>query len=73
MSGFDAKGPRGMGPMTGGGRGFCGNPDAYEGRWPADARSSAAAADGGGATSITPRDFPDGSVGAFQPAMPVTP
>jgi hypothetical protein len=24
MPGFDGTGPRGMGPMTGGGRGFCG-------------------------------------------------
>jgi len=23
MPGFDGRGPRGMGPMTGGGRGFC--------------------------------------------------
>ena len=26
MPGFDGTGPRGMGPMAGGGRGFCGNP-----------------------------------------------
>ena len=26
MPGFDGTGPRGMGPMTGGGRGFCANP-----------------------------------------------
>jgi hypothetical protein len=26
MPGFDGTGPRGMGPMMGGGRGFCGNP-----------------------------------------------
>jgi len=25
MPGFDGTGPRGMGPMTGGGRGFCGS------------------------------------------------
>ncbi|MFA5761072.1 MAG: DUF5320 domain-containing protein [Dehalococcoidales bacterium] len=28
MPGFDGTGPRGMGPMTGGGRGFCGVPAA---------------------------------------------
>jgi hypothetical protein len=28
MPGFDGTGPRGMGPMAGGGRGFCGNPGA---------------------------------------------
>ena len=28
MPRFDGTGPRGMGSMTGGGRGFCGNPDA---------------------------------------------
>ena len=27
MPGFDSTGPRGMGPMTGGGRGFCAYPD----------------------------------------------
>jgi len=37
MPGFDGTGPRGMGPMTGGGRGFCGVPlpaasPAYMGR-----------------------------------------
>jgi hypothetical protein len=26
MPGFDGTGPRGMGPMTGGGRGFCATP-----------------------------------------------
>ena len=26
MPGFDGTGPRGLGPMTGGGRGFCGVP-----------------------------------------------
>jgi len=26
MPGFDGTGPRGMGPMTGGGRGFCAIP-----------------------------------------------
>jgi len=26
MPGFDSTGPRGMGPMTGGGRGFCASP-----------------------------------------------
>ncbi|MDD5648350.1 MAG: DUF5320 domain-containing protein [Dehalococcoidia bacterium] len=26
MPGFDGTGPRGLGPMTGGGRGFCGIP-----------------------------------------------
>lgn len=26
MPGFDGRGPRGMGPMTGGGRGFCAVP-----------------------------------------------
>ena len=26
MPGFDGTGPRGMGPMTGGGRGFCASP-----------------------------------------------
>jgi hypothetical protein len=42
MPGFDGTGPRGMGPMTGGGRGFCASP-AYGARpgyaasfgWPA--------------------------------------
>lgn len=35
MPGFDGTGPRGMGPMTGGGRGFC-NPYSplYYGTWP---------------------------------------
>lgn len=28
MPGFDGSGPRGMGPMTGGGRGFCALPGA---------------------------------------------
>ncbi len=32
MPGFDGTGPRGMGPMTGGGRGFCAIPLA--GNWP---------------------------------------
>ena len=39
MPGFDGTGPRGMGPMTGGGRGFCAVPlpatwPAYVGRVP---------------------------------------
>jgi uncharacterized protein DUF5320 len=29
MPGFDGTGPRGMGPMTGGGRGFCAIPMPY--------------------------------------------
>jgi len=38
MPGFDGTGPRGMGPMTGGGRGFCAMPlqgaqPAYNARW----------------------------------------
>ena len=33
MPGFDRTGPRGMGPMTGGGRGFC-NPYYASGRTP---------------------------------------
>ena len=32
MPGFDGTGPRGMGPMTGGGRGFCAMP--LPGSWP---------------------------------------
>lgn len=32
MPGFDGTGPRGMGPMTGGGRGFCAIP--LQPRWP---------------------------------------
>ena len=32
MPGFDGTGPRGMGPMTGGGRGFCAIP--LPGSWP---------------------------------------
>jgi len=35
MPGFDGTGPRGMGPMTGGGRGFCAAPPGsygYRGR-----------------------------------------
>jgi len=32
MPGFDGTGPRGMGPMTGGGRGFCALP--LPGAWP---------------------------------------
>jgi len=32
MPGFDGTGPRGMGPMTGGGRGFCAIPLAVIGR-----------------------------------------
>ena len=32
MPGFDGTGPRGMGPMTGGGRGFCAVP--LPGAWP---------------------------------------
>jgi hypothetical protein len=32
MPGFDGTGPMGMGPMTGGGRGFCAAPGAA--RWP---------------------------------------
>jgi hypothetical protein len=48
-------------------------PVLHAGRWPADARSSGGAADGAGATSITPRGFPDGSAGVSQPVMSVTP
>ena len=33
MPGFDGTGPMGMGPMTGGGRGFCAAP--LRGVWPA--------------------------------------
>ena len=33
MPGFDGTGPRGMGPMTGGGRGFCAIP--LRSAWPA--------------------------------------
>ena len=33
MPGFDGTGPRGLGPMTGGGRGFCAIP--LSGSWPA--------------------------------------
>ena len=36
MPGFDGTGPRGMGPMTGGGRGFCAIP--LSSAWPAYAR-----------------------------------
>jgi len=36
MPGFDGTGPRGMGPMTGGGRGFCAMP--MPGNWPAYGR-----------------------------------
>ena len=32
MPGFDGTGPRGMGPMTGGGRGFCATP--FAATWP---------------------------------------
>jgi len=32
MPGFDGTGPRGLGPMTGGGRGFCAIP--LPGSWP---------------------------------------
>jgi len=32
MPGFDGTGPRGLGPMTGGGRGFCAIP--LSGSWP---------------------------------------
>jgi hypothetical protein len=32
MPGFDGTGPNGMGPMTGGGRGFCG-PRASQATW----------------------------------------
>ena len=32
MPGFDGTGPRGMGPMTGGGRGFCAAP--LPPKWP---------------------------------------
>jgi len=32
MPGFDGTGPRGMGPMTGGGRGFC-NPSGMRPAW----------------------------------------
>jgi hypothetical protein len=32
MPGFDGTGPRGMGPMTGGGRGFC-NPNRTRAAW----------------------------------------
>jgi hypothetical protein len=34
MPGFDGTGPAGMGPMTGGGRGFCGPYGAGARRWP---------------------------------------
>ena len=33
MPGFDGTGPRGMGPMTGGGRGFCGSRGMRASRW----------------------------------------
>ena len=36
MPGFDGTGPRGMGPMTGGGRGFCATP--MRPIWPGYAR-----------------------------------
>jgi len=36
MPGFNGTGPRGMGPMTGGGRGFCSIP--LPGNWPAHLR-----------------------------------
>ena len=36
MPGFDGTGPRGMGPMTGGGRGFCATP--LRAAWPGYAR-----------------------------------
>jgi hypothetical protein len=39
MPGFDGTGPRGMGPMTGGGRGFCAIP--LSGTWPAYERGVA--------------------------------
>jgi len=38
MPGFDGTGPRGMGPMTGGGRGFCAAPGAAR-RTPAVGRT----------------------------------
>lgn len=38
MPGFDRTGPRGIGPMMGGGRGFCGNPGGA-GRPPAGGRT----------------------------------
>lgn len=34
MPGFDGTGPRGMGPMTGGGRGFCSPYGIRSARWP---------------------------------------
>ena len=37
MPGFDGTGPRGMGPMTGGGRGFCAIP--LHSGWPLYART----------------------------------
>jgi hypothetical protein len=37
MPGFDGTGPRGMGPMTGGGRGFCAVP--LRSGWPAYTRT----------------------------------
>ena len=40
MPGFDGTGPRGMGPMTGGGRGFCAIP--WTANWPAYATRRAA-------------------------------
>ena len=39
MPGFDGTGPRGMGPMTGGGRGFCAGPWAVP--WPRYTRMGA--------------------------------
>ena len=39
MPGFDGTGPRGMGPMTGGGRGFCAIP--FPATWPTYMRRAA--------------------------------
>ncbi len=41
MPGFDGTGPRGMGPMTGGGRGFCAVPQATGVRRPLGIRRGA--------------------------------
>jgi len=57
MPGFDGTGPAGMGPMTGGGRGFC-NPQGVR-----------AAARTYGRTNWNPYPFPGYGFGTFSPRM----